>query len=979
MLKSFAVTTHPLAGPGPSVYLLKSLWKRSTKISESQIVVHGAREHNLKDVTVSMPRDAMVVVTGLSGSGKSSLAFDTIYAEGQRRYVESLSAYARQFLGQMDKPDVDHIDGLSPAVSIDQKTTSNNPRSTVATVTEIYDYLRLLYARAGRPHCHVCGFPVASSTPQQMVEKVLEIPEKTRFMVLAPVVRGRKGEYGTFFKELAEDGYARVRVDGELHELPVDLNLDRNYKHDVDVVVDRLVVREGIERRLTDSIETSLKLSDGLVQIETVEKDGPGDSMLFSENFTCTNCGASIAEIQPRTFSFNSPHGACSRCDGLGSRLEIDPELVVPNGDLSINEGALVPWANSSSEYQSSILGALSEKYGVDLNVPWRELPGEHKHTVLHGTDGDRIYISYRNRYGRRRQYMSRFDGVVGNLQRRYSETESEYRREKIEEFMSNVPCPKCKGARLRPEALAVTVGEINVHEFTEMSVKNAQNFFEGVEFSTREWIIAERVVKEIRERLGFLVDVGLGYLTLSRSAGTLSGGEAQRIRLASQVGSGLVGVLYVLDEPSIGLHQRDNRRLLNTLTKLRDLGNTLVVVEHDEETIRSADYVLDVGPGAGVHGGEIVAAGDVEDIEAAGRSITGAFLSGRRSIEPPGARREPTGAVTVLGASEHNLKAVDAEFPLGVFTCVTGVSGSGKSTLVNDILYKALANAVSRGKNRPGRHAGLKGVEDVDKVIDIDQSPIGRTPRSNPATYTKVFDHIRGIFAQTPEAKIRGYKPGRFSFNVKGGRCEACRGDGQIRIEMHFLPDVYVPCEVCKGRRYNNETLRATYKGKSISDVLEMTVDEACGFFEPVPAVARRLNTLRDVGLDYVRLGQPATTLSGGEAQRVKLASELGKRATGKTVYILDEPTTGLHFADVERLLFILHRLVDTGNTVIVIEHNLDVIRSADYVLDLGPEGGDGGGEIVASGSPEDIARAEASHTGRFLRDLAPEVVAAS
>ena len=926
-----------------------------------------------------MPRDAMVVVTGLSGSGKSSLAFDTIYAEGQRRYVESLSAYARQFLGQMDKPDVDHIDGLSPAVSIDQKTTSNNPRSTVATVTEIYDYLRLLYARAGRPHCHVCGFPVASSTPQQMVEKVLEIPEKTRFMVLAPVVRGRKGEYGTFFKELAEDGYARVRVDGELHELPVDLNLDRNYKHDVDVVVDRLVVREGIERRLTDSIETSLKLSDGLVQIETVEKDGPGDSMLFSENFTCTNCGASIAEIQPRTFSFNSPHGACSRCDGLGSRLEIDPELVVPNGDLSINEGALVPWANSSSEYQSSILGALSEKYGVDLNVPWRELPGEHKHTVLHGTDGDRIYISYRNRYGRRRQYMSRFDGVVGNLQRRYSETESEYRREKIEEFMSHVPCPKCKGARLRPEALAVTVGEINVHEFTEMSVKNAQNFFEGVEFSTREWIIAERVVKEIRERLGFLVDVGLGYLTLSRSAGTLSGGEAQRIRLASQVGSGLVGVLYVLDEPSIGLHQRDNRRLLNTLTKLRDLGNTLVVVEHDEETIRSADYVLDVGPGAGVHGGEIVAAGDVEDIEAADRSITGAFLSGRRSIEPPGARREPTGAVTVLGASEHNLKAVDAEFPLGVFTCVTGVSGSGKSTLVNDILYKALANAVSRGKNRPGRHAGLKGVEDVDKVIDIDQSPIGRTPRSNPATYTKVFDHIRGIFAQTPEAKIRGYKPGRFSFNVKGGRCEACRGDGQIRIEMHFLPDVYVPCEVCKGRRYNNETLRATYKGKSISDVLEMTVDEACGFFEPVLAVARRLNTLRDVGLDYVRLGQPATTLSGGEAQRVKLASELGKRATGKTVYILDEPTTGLHFADVERLLFILHRLVDTGNTVIVIEHNLDVIRSADYVLDLGPEGGDGGGEIVASGSPEDIARAEASHTGRFLRDLAPEVVAAS
>ncbi len=954
--------------------------QRSGDIAESQIVVRGAREHNLKNITVSMPRDVMVVVTGLSGSGKSSLAFDTIYAEGQRRYVESLSAYARQFLGQMDKPDVDHIDGLSPAVSIDQKTTSNNPRSTVATVTEIYDYLRLLYARAGRPHCHVCGFPVASSTPQQMVEKVLELPEKSRFMVLAPVVRGRKGEYGTLFKELAEDGYARVRVDGELHELPVDLNLDRNYKHDVDVVVDRLVLREGIERRLTDSIETALKLAEGLVQIEVVERDGTtAESMLFSESFTCTNCGASIAEIQPRTFSFNSPHGACSRCDGLGSRLEIDPELVVPNGDLSINEGALVPWANSASEYHSSVLGALSEKYGIDLNAPWRDLPEEQRNLVLHGTDGGRIYVSYRNRYGRRRQYMTQFDGVVGNLQRRYAETDSEYRREKIEEFMSHVPCPKCRGARLRPEALAVTVGDRNIHDFTRMSVTEAQDFFAGVEFTTREWIIAERVVKEVRERLGFLVDVGLGYLTLSRSAGTLSGGEAQRIRLASQVGSGLVGVLYVLDEPSIGLHQRDNRRLLNTLTKLRDLGNTLIVVEHDEETIRSADHVLDVGPGAGVHGGEVVAQGSVADIEAAERSVTGDFLAGRRRIEPPDERREPTGAVTVLGASEHNLKAVDAAFPLGVFTCVTGVSGSGKSTLVNEILYKALANAVSRGKHRPGRHAGLKGVEGIDKVIDIDQSPIGRTPRSNPATYTKVFDHIRQLFAATPEAKIRGYKPGRFSFNVKGGRCEACKGDGQIRIEMHFLPDVYVPCEVCKGRRYNTETLRVTYKGESISDVLEMTVDEACDFFEPVPAISRRLNTLRDVGLGYVRLGQPATTLSGGEAQRVKLASELGKRATGKTVYILDEPTTGLHFADVERLLHILHRLVDAGNTVIVIEHNLDVIRSADHVVDLGPEGGDGGGEVVATGTPEEVARVEASHTGRFLRNLLQQVAAAS
>ncbi|HLL56824.1 MAG TPA: excinuclease ABC subunit UvrA [Rubrobacteraceae bacterium] len=949
-------------------------------MADNHIVVRGAREHNLKDVTVTLPRDVMVVVTGLSGSGKSSLAFDTIYAEGQRRYVESLSAYARQFLGQMDKPDVDHIDGLSPAVSIDQKTTSNNPRSTVATVTEIYDYLRLLYARAGRPHCHVCGFPVASSSPQQMVEKVLTLPEKTRFMVLAPVVRGRKGEYGKMLKDLSEQGYARVRVDGELHELPVDLNLDKKYKHDIDVVVDRLVVREGIERRLTDSIETALGLAEGLVLVETVEKDSvAGESMLFSENFTCTNCAASIAEIQPRTFSFNSPHGACSRCDGLGSRLEIDPALVVPNEDLSINDGAIVPWDNSPSEYHGSVFLALAEKYGIDLDASWRDLPEEHKRLVLHGTEGERIYVSYRNRYGRRRQYMTQFDGVVENLERRYLETDSEYRREKIEEFMSHVPCPKCEGARLRPEALAVTVGGKNAHEFTQLSVTEAQRFFDDVEFTRREWLIGERVVKEIRERLGFLVDVGLGYLTLSRSAGTLSGGEAQRIRLASQVGSGLVGVLYVLDEPSIGLHQRDNRRLLTTLERLRDLGNTLIVVEHDEETIRAADHLVDVGPGAGVHGGEIIVQGSVEDIEAEERSVTGQFLAGRRRIEPPDERREPNGSILVLGASEHNLKSVDAEFPLGILTSVTGVSGSGKSTLVNEILYKSLANAVGRSKHRPGRHAGIRGVEGVDKVIDIDQTPIGRTPRSNPATYTKVFDHIRQLFATTPEAKIRGYKPGRFSFNVKGGRCEACRGDGQIRIEMHFLPDVYVPCEVCKGRRYNAETLRATYKGKSISDVLEMTVDEACEFFAPVPAIARRMKTLRDVGLGYVRLGQPATTLSGGEAQRVKLASELGKRATGKTVYILDEPTTGLHFADVEKLLHILHRLVDAGNTVIVIEHNLDVIRSSDHVIDLGPEGGDGGGEVVATGSPEEIARVEVSYTGNFLRDLLPEVAAAS
>nr|WP_243638259.1 excinuclease ABC subunit UvrA [Rubrobacter taiwanensis] len=971
-----------MASGREAVYFSRSFLrpKRGRKIAEKQIVVRGAREHNLKNVTVSIPRDVLVVVTGLSGSGKSSLAFDTIYAEGQRRYVESLSAYARQFLGQMDKPDVDHIDGLSPAVSIDQKTTSNNPRSTVATVTEIYDYLRLLYARAGRPHCHVCGFPVARSTPQQMVERVLGLPEGTRFMVLAPVVRGRKGEYGRLFKELAEEGFARVRVDGEVHELPVDLNLDRNHRHDIEVVVDRLVMREGIERRLTDSIETALKLAEGLVLVETVERDGAaGEQMLFSENFACTNCGASIAEIQPRTFSFNSPHGACPRCDGLGSRLEIDPELVVPNEGLSVNEGALAPWANSSSEYYAGILSGLADKYGIDLDAPWRELPEEHRELLLHGTDGERFYISYTNRYGRKRQYMTSFEGVVGHLQRRYTETDSEYLREKIEEFMSHVPCPQCKGARLRPEALAVTVGGINIYEFTQLSVTKALEFLQTVEFTSREWLIAERVVKEIRERLGFLHDVGLGYLTLSRSAGTLSGGEAQRIRLASQVGSGLVGVLYVLDEPSIGLHQRDNRRLLETLLRLRDLGNTLIVVEHDEETIRTADHIVDVGPGAGVHGGEIVAQGGVADIEAEPSSVTGDYLAGRRRIEPPAERREPTGYVTVLGASEHNLKSIDVSFPLGVFTCVTGVSGSGKSTLVNEILYKALANRVNRGKHRPGRHTGLDGVDQLDKVIDIDQSPIGRTPRSNPATYTKVFDHIRQLFAATPEARIRGYKPGRFSFNVKGGRCEACRGDGQIRIEMHFLPDVYVPCEVCKGRRYNAETLRVTYKGKSIADVLEMTVDEACGFFEAVPAISRRLKTLRDVGLGYIRLGQPATTLSGGEAQRVKLASELGKRATGKTLYILDEPTTGLHFADVERLLAILHRLADAGNTVVVIEHNLDVIRSADYVIDLGPEGGDAGGEVVATGTPEEVARVEASHTGRFLRDLLPKVAAAS
>ncbi|HZC19836.1 MAG TPA: excinuclease ABC subunit UvrA, partial [Rubrobacteraceae bacterium] len=846
-------------------------------------------------------------------------------------------------------------------------------------VTEIYDYLRLLYARAGRPHCHVCGSPVSSSTSQQMVEKVLELPEKTRFMVLAPVVRGRKGEYGKLFQDLTESGYARVRVDGELHELPVELNLDRNYKHDIEVVVDRLVVREGIERRLTDSIETALQLAEGLVLVETVERDGPGESMLFSENFTCTNCGASIAEIQPRTFSFNSPHGACSRCDGLGSRLEIDPGLVVPNEDLSVNEGAISPWANSQTEYHGSVLQGLAEKYGIDLDASWRDLPEEHKRIILHGTGEERIYVSYRNRYGRRRQYMTRFDGVVGNLERRYAETDSEYRREKIEEYMSHVPCPRCEGARLRPEALAVTIGEKNIYELTQLSVKDAQGFCEAVKFTPREWIIAERVVKEIRERLGFLVDVGLGYLTLSRSAGTLSGGEAQRIRLASQVGSGLVGVLYVLDEPSIGLHQRDNRRLLATLAKLRNLGNTLIVVEHDEETIRAADHVVDVGPGAGVHGGEVVAQGDVENIKAEPRSVTGEFLAGRRRIEPPEERREPSGSIELLGAAENNLKSVDVEFPLSVLTCITGVSGSGKSTLVNEILYKALANAVSRGKHRPGRHSGLRGVEEVDKVIDIDQSPIGRTPRSNPATYTKVFDHIRQLFAATPEAKIRGYKPGRFSFNVKGGRCEACRGDGQIRIEMHFLPDVYVPCEVCKGRRYNTETLRVTYKGKSISDVLEMTVDEACEFFAAVPAISRRMATLKDVGLGYVRLGQPATTLSGGEAQRVKLASELGKRATGSTVYILDEPTTGLHFADVERLLGILDRLVEAGNTVIVIEHNLDVVQYSDYVIDLGPEGGDAGGEIVATGTPEEIACVEESHTGRFLRDLLRKVAVAS
>ncbi|HEV3229096.1 MAG TPA: excinuclease ABC subunit UvrA [Solirubrobacteraceae bacterium] len=933
-----------------------------------QLVVSGAREHNLKDITVALPRDALIVITGLSGSGKSSLAFDTIYAEGQRRYVESLSAYARQFLGQMDKPDVDSIEGLSPAISIDQKTTSRNPRSTVGTVTEIYDYLRLLWARVGKPHCPTCGRPISGQSAEQIIDQVMGLAEGTRFMVLAPVVRGRKGEYGKLLEELRQDGFARVKIDGELRLLEEPISLDKKYKHDISVVIDRLVMRSDLRKRLADSVETAVSLAAGLVDIELVDD---GQTMTYSERFACPEHGPSLVELEPRIFSFNSPHGACERCTGLGSQMEIDPDLVVPDPALSIGEGALAPWANSASNYYEQMVEAIADKYGVDLEVPWEELSDEDRDLFLYGTNGDRIQISYRNRYGRKRSYATRFEGIVPGLERRYRETDSEWTREKIEEYMSVRPCPACQGARLRPESRAVLVGGIAIHEFCALSVRQALRWLDEVDLSETERRIARMVLREIEERLHFLEAVGIGYLSMDRAAATLSGGEAQRIRLATQIGSSLVGVLYILDEPSIGLHQRDNAKLIGTLERLRDLGNTVIVVEHDEQTMRAADYLVDLGPGAGEHGGEVVAEGTADDVQRVPESLTGDFLAGRRQIEIPRRRRKPAGYLDVIGASEHNLKKIDVRVPLGVLTCVTGVSGSGKSTLVNDVLYKAVANRLHRARQRPGAHRQVRGLDQLDKIIAVDQSPIGRTPRSNPATYTGLFDVIRDLFAKTPEARARGYKPGRFSFNVKGGRCEVCRGDGQIKIEMHFLPDVYVPCEQCHGARYNRETLDIRFKGKTIADVLAMSVEEALEFFVHIPKIRRRLETLNDVGLGYIRLGQPATTLSGGEAQRVKLATELSKVATGRTLYILDEPTTGLHFADVQRLLDVLSRLVEAGNTVVVIEHNLDVIKGADRLIDLGPEGGEDGGEIVAQGTPEEVAQASASHTGQFLVPL--------
>jgi excinuclease ABC subunit A len=948
-----------------------------------QLVVSGAREHNLKDISLSIPRDALTVITGLSGSGKSSLAFDTIYAEGQRRYVESLSAYARQFLGQMDKPDVDSIEGLSPAISIDQKTTSRNPRSTVGTVTEIYDYLRLLWARVGRPHCHVCGAPIEGQSAEQIVDQVMELDEGTRFMVMAPIVRGRKGEYGKLLVELRADGYTRARIDGELRLLEEPIELDKKFKHDISVVVDRLVMRHDVRKRLADSVETAVALADGIIEIELVPGRGdteparPGRVLTFSERFACLKCGTSMPELEPRIFSFNSPHGACERCTGLGSQREIDPELIVPDPALSIAEGALAPWANSASNYYEQITEAIAERYGVDVEAPWSELSQEDRDLFLYGTNGEPVQVTYRNRYGRKRSYQTRFEGIIPNLERRYRETDSEFSREKIEEYMSVRLCPACGGARLRPESRAVLVGGMAIHEFAALSVRAALQWLDEVQLTETERHIARLILREIEERLNFLENVGIGYLSMDRAAATLSGGEAQRIRLATQIGSSLVGVLYILDEPSIGLHQRDNSKLIATLERLRDLGNTVIVVEHDEQTMRAADHLVDLGPGAGEHGGEIVAQGTAADVERMPESLTGQFLARTRVIDIPETRRTPSGYVEIRGAAENNLKGIDVRIPLGVLTAVTGVSGSGKSTLVNEVLFKAVGNRLHRARVRPGRHTAILGLDQLDKIIQVDQSPIGRTPRSNPATYTGLFDVIRDLFSKTQEARARGYKPGRFSFNVKGGRCEVCRGDGQIKIEMHFLPDVYVPCEQCHGKRYNRETLDVRFKGKTIADVLDMPVEEALEFFKHIPKIRRRLETLNAVGLGYIRLGQPATTLSGGEAQRVKLATELSKVATGRTLYILDEPTTGLHFADVQRLLEVLHRLVDQGNSVVVIEHNLDVIKTADRIIDMGPEGGEEGGEVVAAGTPEEVAGAPGSHTGAFLVEAGVEPAA--
>ena len=944
-------------------------------MAADQLVVHGAREHNLKDITVRLPRNKLICITGLSGSGKSSLAFDTIYAEGQRRYVESLSAYARQFLQMMEKPDVDSIDGLSPAISIDQKTTSRNPRSTVGTVTEIYDYLRLLYARVGRPHCPVCGRPIAGQSIEAIVDQVLRLPEGTRFTVNAPVVRDRKGEYRDLLEHLRAEGFTRVKVDGEQRLLEDEITLDKKFKHTIEVVVDRLVMKADLRTRLWQSIETAVALAEGLVVIDVVD----GEELTFSERFACPEHGVSLPELQPRIFSFNSPHGACPRCTGLGAQQEIDPDLLVPDASLSIAEGALVPWAVGNSNFYESVIQAIADRWEIDLDKPWQDLTPEHQQLFLYGTKGERIYVQYRNRMGRKRSYMLNFEGIVPSLQRRYRETDSAQQRERIEEYMSFRPCEACDGARLKPEVLAVTVGDLNIHEFTKMSVTRSLQFLDELDLTEVEQLIGARIVKEIRERLTFLDDVGVGYLNLDRASATLSGGEAQRLRLATQIGSQLVGVLYILDEPSIGLHQRDNGRLITTLDRLRDLGNTVVVVEHDEQMMRSSDWLVDMGPGAGEHGGHVVAEGPSEKVMRNRASVTGQFLSGTRQIAVPERRTEDFGSFSVRGASQHNLKNIDVEFPVGKLVCVTGVSGSGKSTLVNEIVFKALANRLHKVRVKPGEHVGCEGIECFDKVIDIDQSPIGRTPRSNPATYTDLFTPIRELYSLTPEAKVRGYKPGRFSFNVRGGRCETCKGDGQIKIEMHFLPDVYVPCETCKGARYNRETLEVRFKGKNISEVLDMSVEEALAFFAKIPKIRRKLQTLHDVGLDYIRLGQPATTLSGGEAQRVKLAKELSKVATGRTLYILDEPTTGLHFADIERLLEVLQRLVDSGNTVLVIEHNLDVIKQADWLVDLGPEGGEAGGEVIATGTPEDVAAVEGSYTGQFLRQLLPAAAVAA
>lgn len=936
---------------------------------EDKIIIKGAKEHNLKNVDLELPRNKFIVFTGLSGSGKSSLAFDTIYAEGQRRYVESLSAYARQFLGQMEKPNVEYIEGLSPAISIDQKTTSKNPRSTVGTVTEIYDYLRLLFARVGEVHCSVCGAKISQMTIQEIVDKMMEFPERTKLQILSPVVRGQKGTHKKLIENIKKEGFVRIRVNGENYEVTDEIDLSKNKKHNIEVVVDRIVIKDGIESRLTDSIETAVKLSDGLVIAQIID----GEEILYSTKFACPEHGVGIEELSPRMFSFNAPFGACETCNGLGESKEVDPDLVIPNKDLSIKQGAIAAWGSvgvNDDTYYSKMVQSLANHFGVSIETPVKDLPEEFVHELLYGTNNVMVQFIYESKYGGRREYQAYFEGVIPNLERRYRETNSEYSRDKIEEYMAETPCPKCKGARLKKEVLSVLVDGKNIMEVTDFSVNELVEYIENINLSEKQKFIAHEILKEIRGRAIFLRDVGLDYLNLSRKAGTLSGGEAQRIRLATQIGSALVGVLYVLDEPSIGLHQRDNDRLIKTLRHLTDIGNTLIVVEHDEDTMRECDYIVDIGPGAGVHGGQIVAQGTLEEILDNPNSITGQYLSGKKEIQIPEITREGNGNfIEIVKANENNLKNINVKFPLGKFTCITGVSGSGKSTLINDILYKGIASKINKLRDRPGKHKEIKGIENIDKIINIDQSPIGRTPRSNPATYTGVFDMIRDLFASTNEAKARGYQKGRFSFNIKGGRCEACKGDGIIKIEMHFLPDVYVPCEVCKGERYNRETLQVKYKDKTIADVLDMNVEEALKFFENIPNIKRKLETLMDVGLSYIKLGQPSTQLSGGEAQRIKLATELSKRPTGKTLYILDEPTTGLHMADVDKLIQVLQKLANTGNSIVVIEHNLDVIKTCDYIIDLGPEGGYKGGKIVATGTPEEVSKVEGSYTGKFLK----------